>query len=351
MSNGRDRVTRCGHLSVERLHHRLRRLHRQQPRRSPASHDGHASTAYDNFSTGQRRFLDDAARSPTVSRSSKATCSTERADRARCAAATSSSTSRRTPTSASAPSIRAATSSRTRSRTFNVLEAMRANGVRRIAFSSTGSIYGEPDDLPDAGGRAVPGSDVAVRRLEARRRRADPGLLRRLRLPGLHLPLRVDPGRALFARPRLRLLPQPPRQSRASSACWATASSASPTSTSRTASTRCCWRSRRPGDKVNIFNLGTDEYCQVNDSIGWITGHLGLEPGAELHRRRARLDRRQPVHLSRHRAGSASLGWKPKLTIREGVIRTLDYLQREPVAAGGAAHEGVRARSLAPRAR
>src|SRR5215469_8286025 len=27
--------------------------------------------------------------------------------------------------------------------TFNVLEAMRANGARRIAFSSTGSVYGE----------------------------------------------------------------------------------------------------------------------------------------------------------------------------------------------------------------
>src|SRR5580693_2820187 len=27
--------------------------------------------------------------------------------------------------------------------TFNVLEAMRANGVRRLAFSSTGSVYGE----------------------------------------------------------------------------------------------------------------------------------------------------------------------------------------------------------------
>ena len=27
--------------------------------------------------------------------------------------------------------------------TFNVLEAMRANGVKRIAFSSTGSVYGE----------------------------------------------------------------------------------------------------------------------------------------------------------------------------------------------------------------
>jgi UDP-glucose 4-epimerase len=32
--------------------------------------------------------------------------------------------------------------------TFNVLEAMRRNGIRRIAFSSTGSIYGEPDVFP-----------------------------------------------------------------------------------------------------------------------------------------------------------------------------------------------------------
>ena len=29
---------------------------------------------------------------------------------------------------------------------------------------------------------------------------------------------------------------------------------------------------------MNIFNLGTDEYCQVNDSIGWIVGHLGIDP-------------------------------------------------------------------------
>src|SRR5215212_3770481 len=38
--------------------------------------------------------------------------------------------------------------------TFNVLEAMRANGVKRIAFTSTGSIYGDtatfptPEDAP-----------------------------------------------------------------------------------------------------------------------------------------------------------------------------------------------------------
>ena len=32
--------------------------------------------------------------------------------------------------------------------TWNVLEAMRANNVRRIAFSSTGSVYGEPNVFP-----------------------------------------------------------------------------------------------------------------------------------------------------------------------------------------------------------
>src|SRR5205807_1219660 len=32
--------------------------------------------------------------------------------------------------------------------TWNVLEAMRARGARRIAFASTGSVYGEPEVFP-----------------------------------------------------------------------------------------------------------------------------------------------------------------------------------------------------------
>jgi len=32
--------------------------------------------------------------------------------------------------------------------TFNVLEAMRANGLKRVAFSSTGSVYGEAEIVP-----------------------------------------------------------------------------------------------------------------------------------------------------------------------------------------------------------
>ena len=28
----------------------------------------------------------------------------------------------------------------------------------------------------------------------------------------------------------------------------------------------------RATGKINVFNLGTDEFCVLNESIGWITG-------------------------------------------------------------------------------
>jgi Nucleoside-diphosphate-sugar epimerases len=82
-------------------------------------------------------------------------------------------------------------------------------------------------------------------------------------------------------------------------------------------------------DKVNVFNLGTDEYCQVNDSIGWITGHLGIDPvrhytGGE----RGWVGDSPFIFLDT--AKIRALGWKPKLTIREGIIKTLDYLMANP---------------------
>src|ERR1017187_1751569 len=39
---------------------------------------------------------------------------------------------------------------------FNVLEAMRANGIKSIAFSSTGSVYGEPEIIPPPETAPVP---------------------------------------------------------------------------------------------------------------------------------------------------------------------------------------------------
>jgi len=78
--------------------------------------------------------------------------------------------------------------------------------------------------------------------------------------------------------------------------------------------------------EVNVFNLGTDQYCEVNDSIGWITDALGLSP--------------QRVYTGGDRGWIGdnpfifldtteirALGWKPALTIQEGILRTLTYLQ------------------------
>ena len=95
--------------------------------------------------------------------------------------------------------------------------------------------------LPDAGGRAVPGADVALRRLEAGRRGADPGLLRTgfgfqgyiFRFVSI-LGERYTHGHVFDFYRKLRGRPD------AASTCSATASSASRTCTSRTASTRCC---------------------------------------------------------------------------------------------------------------
>jgi UDP-glucose 4-epimerase len=83
----------------------------------------------------------------------------------------------------------------------------------------------------------------------------------------------------------------------------------------------------RAQDQVNIFNLGTDDYCLLDESIGWICEHVKVSPeriysGGD----RGWVGDNPFIFLdcSRLRA----LGWKPKLSIREGVVRTLDYLDR-----------------------
>jgi UDP-glucose 4-epimerase len=78
--------------------------------------------------------------------------------------------------------------------------------------------------------------------------------------------------------------------------------------------------------KINIYNLGADEYCQVNDSIGWITGHLGLVPNLKYTGgERGWIGDNPFIFLDTTKI--RSLGWKPKLTIQQGIIRTLEYLQ------------------------
>ena len=81
----------------------------------------------------------------------------------------------------------------------------------------------------------------------------------------------------------------------------------------------------RANDRVNIFNLGQDEYCEVNQSIGWICERLQLKPRLEYTGGERGWIGDNPfifLDCSRIRA----LGWMPKLSIREGVIGTLEYL-------------------------
>ena len=83
-----------------------------------------------------------------ASNSTRATSSTRHCCKRRSPAATGSFTSRPTPTFVTVSSTRAGTCEQNTVATANVLEAMRGAGVSRIAFASTGSVYGEPELVP-----------------------------------------------------------------------------------------------------------------------------------------------------------------------------------------------------------
>ena len=78
-------------------------------------------------------------------------------------------------------------------------------------------------------------------------------------------------------------------------------------------------------DKVNLFNLGTDEFCEVNDSIRWICDHLGLNPEIEYSGGdRGWIGDNPFIFLDCSKI--RSLGWAPNNSIQQGIIKTLEYL-------------------------
>ena len=80
---------------------------------------------------------------------------------------------------------------------------------------------------------------------------------------------------------------------------------------------------------VNVYNLGTAEHCDVDESLGWICDRLGVAP-----RRRYTGGERGWIgdspFIFLDTAKVRSLGWRPKLTIREAVLKTVDYLGAHP---------------------
>jgi UDP-glucose 4-epimerase len=209
--------------------------------------------------------------------------------------------------------------------TFNVLEAMRANGVRRLAFSSTGSIYGEPEIFPTPETCPFP----IQTSLYGASKLAGEGLIAAycvgygfqgyiFRFVSI-LGERYTHGHVFdFYK---KLLDNPHQidvlgdgKQRKSYLYVQDCIDAILTVIGRA------------DDPVNIFNLGADEYCMVDNSLSWICAHLGLNP----ERRYAGGERGwigDSPFIFLDTAKVRALGWQPKLSIREGVIRTLEYLQ------------------------
>jgi len=80
-------------------------------------------------------------------------------------------------------------------------------------------------------------------------------------------------------------------------------------------------------NKVNIYNLGTNEYVQVNDSVRCIVEHLTLKPEIRYSGGNKGWIGDNPfIFLDTTKIRNT--GWNPKLTIKQGIISTLSWLQK-----------------------
>jgi UDP-glucose 4-epimerase len=211
--------------------------------------------------------------------------------------------------------------------TWNVLEAMREQGCKRIVFSSTGSVYGEPEifPTPETCPFPVQTSFYGASKLAAE------GLIQAY-CEGFGLQGYIfrfvsilgerythghvfDFWRQLSQHPEhLHVLGN--GHQRKSYLYVQDCIDAILAALDRS------------NHKVNIFNLGTDEYCEVNDSIGWICEHLGLHPKLTYSGGERGWIGDSPFILldcSRIRA----LGWRPRLTIQQAILATIKYVNAD----------------------
>ncbi len=208
--------------------------------------------------------------------------------------------------------------------TFNLLEAMNAIGCKNIAFSSTGSIYGESSVIPTPEDAPFP----IQTSLYGASKLACEGLIsaycegyefkswifRFVSILGerythghvfdFYKKLSQDPS-------KLEVLGDGKQQK-----------SYLYIQDCIDAMLICINKSK---EKINLFNIGHNEYCQVNDSIGWICKNLNLNPKLQYSGgKRGWIGDNPFIHLDNSKL--KSLGWEPKLSINEGISKTVDYL-------------------------
>ncbi len=212
--------------------------------------------------------------------------------------------------------------------TFSVLEAARVNGLKGIAFSSTGSVYGEPNVFPTPEDAPFPiqtslyaASKVAGEALiqaYAEGYGLKAHIFRFVSILGerythghvfdFYRMLRTDPttlkvlGNGKQRKSYLYV------QDCIDAMLLAVA---------------------HDNAKVTILNLGHESACEVNESIGWICEQLGIQPKLEYSGGERGWVGDSPFILLDVKRAQA-LGWKPKLDIKQSVLRTLSYLQANP---------------------
>jgi UDP-glucose 4-epimerase len=288
---------------------------------------GHRVTAYDNFSTGQRPFLAGARANPRFALVEGDLLDLLLLKRALAGHDVvfhlAANADVRFGTDHPDRDLRQNTVA-----TFHVLEAMRANGVKRIGFSSTGSVYGEPDVFPTPENAPFP----VQTSLYAASKVAGEGLISAyahgfgfnayiFRFVSI-LGERYTHGHVfdfyakLLANPHAIEVLGDGKQRKSYlyvqdciDAILTVAEKAT--------------------DPVTVVNLGASEYCEVDNSLSWICDRLGLHPKVN-HTGGTRGWIGDSPFIFLDTAKLRSFGWKQTLGIREAVIRTLDYLRANP---------------------
>ena len=286
--------------------------------------DGHSVIGYDNFSTGQRAFLDSAQKSSHFSLVQGDTLDL----------------STLTPAMhgcdfvfhfAANADVRFGTDHPRRDleqntiATYNVLESMRANGIKRIAFSSTGSVYGEAAVIPTPEDAPFP----IQTSLYAASKLAGESLISAycegfgfqswiFRFVSI-LGKRYTHGHVFDFYKQLK---DDPTQLRV----LGNGKQRKSYLHIEDCLDAMLIAMGKANEKVNIFNLGVDGYCEVNDSIGWISKTLGVTPtlnyaGGE----RGWIGDNPFIFLETKKI--RSLGWVPKHSIPEGVVKTVEFLR------------------------
>lgn len=286
--------------------------------------EGHQVAGIDNFSTGQRRFLAGALAHPAFTlhqvdllEPDALTAAFEGAERVYHFAANADVRRGFDHPRRDLEQNTLATS--------NVLEAARKGGARQLVFASTGSVYGDatvvptPEDAPFPLQTSLYGaSKVACEGLISAYTEAS-GLQAFIFRFVSVLGARYTHGhvfdfyRALKADPtRLHVLGNG-RQRKSYMDV-------------EDCLDGIALALARAAGRCNVFNLGVDGVCEVNDSVAWISEAMGCRPvltygGGE----RGWVGDSPLIHLDTSRI--RALGWQPRIGIREGVLRTVSYLR------------------------